>query len=185
MECIWRLFRYRQPHGYRYQPHPPVFYIHITANNGLSHYYLYDFSFLEKYEKVCESSKEKSMVLFVKTPYPDLSLKRKAICAQPLRPHPDLLQRRKPSTHSPGLSKSFTDLNIALILNAFTNCNEYSAIRFVRPQVPFSGFRGFYINSFSFSITASTSSFVLCLLNEKRTVTRLGLLLIARITWLP
>src|SRR6476620_1262677 len=42
-----------------------------------------------------------------------------------------------------------------------------------------------YINSFNFSITLSTSSFVLYLLNEKRTVTWLGLLLTARITWLP
>src|SRR6266496_768221 len=38
------------------------------------------------------------------------------------------------------------------------------------------------INSLSLVITVSTSSFVLCLLNEKRTVTRLGLLLMARMT---
>ena len=93
MECIWRLFRYRQPHGYRYQPHPPVFYIHITANNGLSHYYLYDFSFLEKYEKVCESSKEKSMVLFVKTdtlsrPFPKAQGHLRTALAVSSRPSP-------------------------------------------------------------------------------------------------
>jgi len=41
------------------------------------------------------------------------------------------------------------------------------------------------ISSFNFSITASISSFVLCLLKEKRTVTRLGLLFSALMTWLP
>src|SRR5215210_1251842 len=42
-----------------------------------------------------------------------------------------------------------------------------------------------YIISFNFSITISTSFSVLNLLKEKRTVTRSGLLAMARITWLP
>lgn len=43
-------------------------------------------------------------------------------------------------------------------------------------------FSDFYINSFNLLTTASTSSFVLCLLKENLTGTRLGLLLIALIT---
>jgi hypothetical protein len=66
MECLRCLFRYRRPDGYCYQPDPPVFYLYLAADNGFSYYYLYDIGFLEKYEKICESSEEKSVVLFVK-----------------------------------------------------------------------------------------------------------------------
>lgn len=46
----------------------------------------------------------------------------------------------------------------------------------------FKKFQEDQINSFSFPTTVSTSALVLCLLKENLTVTRLGLLLIARIT---
>ena len=99
MECFWRLFCYRQPHGYCTQPYPAIFYLYILADHGVSYYYLYDIGFLEKYEKLCESDEEKSVVLPVNPP--DLpnacakasaSAQREAIYAQPLRPPSDFPQ---------------------------------------------------------------------------------------------
>ena len=112
MECLWRLYRYRQPYGYCYQPHPPVFYIHIPDNNGIPDYYLFDIGFLEKYEKVCESGEEKSVVLPVKTASsPPIAIG---------------VQRRRPSKHSPGLSRSFYRFQFCFIINCIYNCNEFS-----------------------------------------------------------
>ena len=68
MECLWRLFRYRQPYGYCYQPYPAIFYLYFIAHNGLSYYYLYGTRFLEKYEEVRKSGEKKSVVLFVTLP---------------------------------------------------------------------------------------------------------------------
>lgn len=68
MECLWRLFRYRQPHGHSPKPYPAVLYLHFIANNGFSDHYLYGIGLLEKYEELRKGGAEKSVVLFVRNP---------------------------------------------------------------------------------------------------------------------
>lgn len=109
MECVWRLFRHRRSYGYRYQPHPPVFYLHIPAHNGISYYYLYDTGILEKHEKVCKSGTKKSLVLFIK------------------RPLSDFPQKGKPPTHNPRFSKSLMYLEFSLLPSFFK--------RFFKPTI--------------------------------------------------
>lgn len=66
MECLWRLFCHRQPDGHPYQPHPPVFYLHLVAYDGLPDHRLYVSCFLEKYAELCKVGEEESVVLFVR-----------------------------------------------------------------------------------------------------------------------
>lgn len=65
MECLWRLFSHWRQDRYCPQPHPPVFYLYIPADNGLPDHYLYDPCFLEKYTQLRKSGQKKSVVLFV------------------------------------------------------------------------------------------------------------------------
>ncbi len=62
MECLWRLFRHRQPDGYRYQQDTAVLYVYISPYNGLSYYYLYGAGFLAQYAAVYLGGEEKSLV---------------------------------------------------------------------------------------------------------------------------
>ena len=65
MERIWRLFGHRQQDGYLYQQDKTVLYVHLSADGGLSDYYLYGASFLAQYAQVYMGSQAKSVVLFV------------------------------------------------------------------------------------------------------------------------
>ncbi len=81
MECLWRLFRYRQPDGYCTKPNPPVFYLHFIADYGFPYYYLYGTGFLEKHAKVYDVGEEKSVVLSVKTAsFPPIAIGRMFAC---------------------------------------------------------------------------------------------------------
>ncbi len=66
MECLWRLFSYRQPDGDFHHQDPPVFHVHLPAYDGLPNHHLYGAGFLAKYAEVYVGSKAKSMVLPVK-----------------------------------------------------------------------------------------------------------------------
>lgn len=65
MECLWRLFSYRQQDGDRCQPDPAVFYVRFYPDHGLPHHHLYGAGFLEKHAEVYLGSEKKSLVLFV------------------------------------------------------------------------------------------------------------------------
>jgi hypothetical protein len=65
MECFWRLFGYRQPDGDRYQQDPPVFYICLHPDDGLSDYPLHGTGFLAEYPEVYVGGEAESVVLFV------------------------------------------------------------------------------------------------------------------------
>ena len=63
MECLWRLFSHRRQDGDCHQPDQAIFYLCITAYDGLSYYSLYGAGFLEKYPQIYIGGKKKSLVL--------------------------------------------------------------------------------------------------------------------------
>ena len=65
MECLWRLFGYRQPDGDRYQQDPAVFYVRLHPDDGFTDYSLYGAGFLAQYAELYPGGKKKSLVLFV------------------------------------------------------------------------------------------------------------------------
>ena len=65
MECFWRLYRHWRQVRDRHQQDPPIFYLHLSADDGLSHYYLHGAGFLEEYEKVYLGGEAESLVLLV------------------------------------------------------------------------------------------------------------------------
>ena len=65
MECLWGLFGYWRTDGYCYQPDQAIFYVRLTADNGLPYYYLHVPGFLEKHAEVYDGGEAESVVLFV------------------------------------------------------------------------------------------------------------------------
>lgn len=65
MECLWRLFRYRQQDGHCDRQNPSVFYVYLYPYDGVTHHHLYGTGILEKYAALYLGSQTKPLVLFI------------------------------------------------------------------------------------------------------------------------
>jgi hypothetical protein len=63
MECVWGLFGYRQPDGYRRKQDQALFYVRFHPHHGFSHHYLYDIGFLAEYPQIYLGCQTESLVL--------------------------------------------------------------------------------------------------------------------------
>lgn len=63
MECLWGLFRHRQPDGHCYQQDQTVLYVHFHPHYGITDHHLHDPGFLEKYAPLYLGGQKKSLVL--------------------------------------------------------------------------------------------------------------------------
>lgn len=65
MECLWRLFCYRQPAGYCHQQDQAILYVCVYPYYGFSHYHLHGTGLFQKCEEICDCGKKESLVLFI------------------------------------------------------------------------------------------------------------------------
>ncbi len=65
MAGLWSLLSHWRQIRDRDQPHPHVVHLYFLSHNGLPHYCLYGPRFLDEHEKIHESRKTKSLVLFI------------------------------------------------------------------------------------------------------------------------